>query len=286
MSEWWERMLGSISARHYAQSTLFLWSSSNYERDHRCEKRVHDAVRALYLGLLMQGVPTMSSILFTAGKGMSLPPEIDSVSYWNVPRRGPRDFGVRVTEETLRQAAAVAEGLAWLYPGEAFDYLEKPIPLRRGFHAWRRAFDEPDTGSRLHQFVRSIEALVQPRALRGASQFAHRCQTFAGPPPKRRETLTMLYRLRSANEHMRDLLPVLGDVGDPDKVLALRCLEAETLASGVYARVLTDRVVLQHFVSDSAIHQFWRKSDGERRQAWGPTVPFEARARRRLIDPL
>ena len=286
MSDWWAQALGSILAHHYAESTLFLWSSGSFEDGRRTERMIHDAVRRLYLGVLMSGVPPINSLLFTAGNALGSRPDINAVSTWPIPYRGPRDFGVTVTEQALQQAATIAKGLAWLYPGEIFDHAERPIPLRRGFYAWRMAFEADDIGSRLHQFVRSVEALVQPRALRGASHFGHRCQTFTGASSVRHATLRQLYRLRSANEHMRDLHSVLEGVSDPAKVLAVRCLEAETLASGVFARILTDGDLRQHFVSDSSIQQFWRASDSERRRLWGPEVPFEAAARVRFIDPL
>ena len=60
-----------------------------------------------------------------------------------------------------------------------------------------------ETGQdRLHQFVRSLEALILPDIGRTEKQFVHRCQTFARAGDDTRDLLVEAFAMRSDTEHL------------------------------------------------------------------------------------
>jgi hypothetical protein len=62
-----------------------------------------------------------------------------------------------------------------------------------------------ETGQeRLHQLVRSLEALVLPTAGQTRNQFAHRCQTFVTAGPGAWQALEEAFDKRSDTEHLQD----------------------------------------------------------------------------------
>ena len=98
------------------------------------------------------------------------------------------------------------------------DWLEDSLVLRSGAGAmetdtrqFRRVIRGLNTlfkglreigQDRLHQFVRSLEALILPEIGNTKNQFVHRCQTFARAGDTTRDLLSEVFAMRSDTEHL------------------------------------------------------------------------------------
>lgn len=71
-----------------------------------------------------------------------------------------------------------------------------------GGHSFLDGIKQPEPHSRLHQFVRAIEAVIRPRQGEGLKKIVYRCQFFAGRKPRDQKIPGELYEIRSAAEHL------------------------------------------------------------------------------------
>ncbi len=156
----------------------------------------------------------------------------------------------------------------------------------RGLGTLMKGQKEESGGDRLHQFVRSLEALVLPEQGRSTMQFGHRCQTF-GRGGITRSTLLQAYDMRSAIEHLnRWDEPVKGYASDERETLCWqRTRQIEQLACDAYSRLLSNSELRERFRTDDAIRQFWRLPDGQRSELWVPAVGIEEQLARRRNRP-
>ena len=138
----------------------------------------------------------------------------------------------------------------------------------RGLHTLLKGLRE--TGQdRLHQFVRSLEALTLPKIGSTKNQFAHRCQTFAGDT---RALLLEAYEIRSDTEHLNPWDKAVENKYPPDKredVCWQRTRQIEHLACDAYSRLLRDPALRKHFRTEDTIAAFWKLPDDQRRGLWG-----------------
>ena len=150
--------------------------------------------------------------------------------------------------------------------------------FKRGFHAWESANKENFVDGRLHQFARSIEALLKPETGKTQRQFVHRCQTFIGSGQLQQELLEEIYELRSSTEHLNNHLDVLPayPASQQERIARLRGFQMETIANNSYSRLLAKPSLLKIFRSDSTIGDFWKLNDGERSSIWGNAIDLAA----------
>lgn len=168
------------------------------------------------------------------------------------------------------------------------DWLEGCLVLRSGFAAtdadktqFRRVIrglitlfkglKEKAGQDRLHQFVRSLEALVLPDVGRTKKQFVKRCQTFARAGNNIRELLSEAFDLRSATEHLNpwDIPVQCYALGEREAVCLQRTRQIERLACDAYSRLLCDPSLREHFRTDDAIATFWNLPETQRCRYWG-----------------
>ena len=168
------------------------------------------------------------------------------------------------------------------------DRLEKAIRQRKVLEAmassyndfkrlkwgWRVLMDglQKEHGEeRIHQFVRSLEALILPEIGNTKRQFTHRCQTFAKASPNTPQILEEAFDLRSMAEHLNDWEQALGTHPKNDReVIALhRTRQMEQLASFAYSRILENDAVRSHFINETKQEEFWRLLDDARKNVWG-----------------
>ena len=110
-----------------------------------------------------------------------------------------------VTIDRLQQAIQLRKGL------EEMD--STPDEFKRFKWGWKVLIDglQKEHGEeRIHQFVRSLEALILPEIGRTKRQFTHRCQTFARAGPNTKQILEEAFELRSMAEHLNDWEQALG----------------------------------------------------------------------------
>ena len=124
---------------------------------------------------------------------------------------------------------------------------------------------------RLHQFARSLEALILPDIGKTEKQFAHRCQTFARASDDTRALLLEAFKMRSATEHLHPWDEAVQNypVDQREDVCWHRTRQIENLACDAYSRLLLDAAVREHFRTDAAIPAFWKLPDDQRRALWG-----------------
>jgi hypothetical protein len=124
---------------------------------------------------------------------------------------------------------------------------------------------------RLHQFVRSLEALILPETGKTEKQFVHRCQTFARAGDNTRDLLLEAFAMRSATEHLHPWdEAVQGYPADQrEDGCWHRTRQIEHLACAAYSRLLRDAVLRDHFRTNDATMAFWKMPDYQRRAVWG-----------------
>ena len=168
------------------------------------------------------------------------------------------------------------------------DWLESSLVLRSGFSEtetegtqFRRlirglitlfkGLKEKTGQDRLHQFVRSLEALVLPDIGKTTKQFVRRCQTFARAGKDTHELLSQAFDMRSATEHLNpwDEPVQCYPLDEREAVCLHRTRQIERLACDAYSRLLCDTALREHFRSDDAIAMFWNLPDTQRYRYWG-----------------
>ena len=166
--------------------------------------------------------------------------------------------------------------------------LEKSVQLRKALEemdsspdnfkrlkwGWRVLVDglQKEHGEeRIHQFVRSLEALILPEIGKTRRQFTHRCQTFAKASPKTTQILEEAFELRSMAEHLNNWEEALESSPKDDReIVALhRTRQMEQLVAFTYTRVLESDTIRNHFISETKQGEFWKLPDDARRSVWG-----------------
>lgn len=171
-----------------------------------------------------------------------------------------------VTAERLEEAAQMAVVL------EAMIASETHGRFIRGIAAFRDGLEHQWGQNRLHQFVRSIEALIKPKKFGVTDQFKERGQILGIQSADSKTMLAECYEMRCEVEHVREYNGYLKGIYGEDGWLAvgiLRTRQIEALASESYRRILTSATIRAHFESDDTLEAFWALSPNEQRKIWG-----------------
>jgi hypothetical protein len=267
--QYWQNWLGSLQTRRFSGSNLFLFATLPSGASVR-ERR--EKVDSLFYAILMHGVPDYQAGLLLIGEKRSGTADVQSVRADNQYYR-PAKFGpAEIDGDTLKSAAAAAGGLQTIYR-EQQNYRR----LKQGFEAWVKGVSEEVGIYRLHQFVRAVEAVVKPSTDQVREQFIKRCNLFA---VRSAQVLEELYDLRTCVEHMndwRDVLTQYSSESEQDTIGWKRAYQAELLAGHVYLRILKESKLLENFIDDERIDQFWEEP------SWGEPVDLEIEASRRFV---
>jgi hypothetical protein len=276
----WKEWLGSLQSKEVLGANLCLFAvapSGNPGVLDAENEALRTTVERVYFALLLQGLRyERGYILSGAHENQGV---IDVRQFTTLldfhpnPEREP----TFITVDVLNRAAVVAQAIAEIYhpvarPGDGSPEPKRFRRLRRGFHALLRGYEEVWWDTRLHQFVRAIEALLLLPIGASTKKFAHRGQTFIGASESSRQLLTEMYQLRSCAEHMNPMDKVL-QIPEPDRIAWKRSLQAELLASDSYLRLFHDPGLLERFSDDEAISAFWTEPDHVTRAVWG--IPFD-----------
>src|SRR5712692_4531992 len=203
----WREWLGSVKVGNLAQTSLTLFTHAPSNHPEILDEENHFLARSalsIFYGLLTAEVFHYDSGLILSGANTGGGVSVRQVSDLE---RHIRPNGVhvrRMSFVTLQRAASIAAGLRAVHlPQPQYER------FRNGFRAWLRGVQEYYGGDRLHQFVRSVEAIVKPEIGRNEALFVHRCQVFAGASDATRKLFRELYQLRSQTEHMNSIDSVL-----------------------------------------------------------------------------
>jgi len=143
----------------------------------------------------------------------------------------------------------------------------------RGLNTLFKALKET-VQDRLHQFVRSLEALILPDVGSTKNQFAHRCQTFARAGDDTRALLLEAFEMRSDTEHLHewDRAVQRYPAAQREDVCWQRTRQIEQLACDAYARLLRNSAIRENFRTEAVIAGFWKLPDDKRRLLWGKPI--------------
>lgn len=275
LDAWWREQLGKIVSEQLENRCNFVLATKRRATSSETFGEESQAlirqVQFLFQGLAVSaGVP-----IFELGRliyGTTVKP-----SHPNRPKIAVAQFdrfhqtkgvsGATANLAALRSAACFSNHLEELFEIFRRDSLSHHR-LSSGIDALRTGFSARLAHTRLHQFVRAIEACLPAEQVWGASDFADYAATFLSRPE--RETLLQMYQLRNDAEHHRRFdQRSLRDVADPEAVATRRTRQAEVFAREIYRRFFgTEANHLHFFQDDDALEEFWNDRDRVR-AIWG-----------------
>jgi hypothetical protein len=163
------------------------------------------------------------------------------------------------------------------------DAMESRLPgfarFIRGLNTLMDGLRHESGQDRIHQFVRSLEALILPDPGKTRGQFIHRCQTFAKSGPVAKQALGEAFDMRSDTEHLHDWDRSLQSYpADHRENIALqRTRQMERLACFAYCKVLDDAGLSRHFETDDRLRAFWTAIDETaRRRSVGEQLDLDS----------
>jgi hypothetical protein len=282
----WREWLGPLELGKWFKADAFLIAlrASRYPGvvDDESEA-IRDRVIELFYGLLLNGIGYTESALLLSGANLSGEIQVRSSGELEAHYRNPNSWWASLTEPAAHEASQLAQTLERVRH-DAF----KSRRLTRGFQTWIKGMQEFNGEDRLHQFVRSLEALVRPSRGKTEKQFVHRCQLFIGKNLANSDLLRELYVLRSCAEHMNPFEDAIGGASKEEREArgTRRAFEAEILASQAYLRIFSNSNLLEIFGTNDSLAQFWAMKDHERESAWGPKINISSHLSRRYSDQI
>lgn len=143
--------------------------------------------------------------------------------------------------------------------------------LKRGLKALMEGLQKYNGEDRIHEFVRSLEALILPDIGKTKKQFVYRCQTFAKRTKKLPLILEEAFEMRSMATHLNDWEKALHPYSPSSRenTALLRTLQMERLACFCYSRLLDDQELRSHFINENELEKFWKLQDHQRSKIWG-----------------
>ncbi|HKN02034.1 MAG TPA: hypothetical protein VJX23_16080 [Candidatus Binataceae bacterium] len=170
-----------------------------------------------------------------------------------------------ITKKWLEEAVTLRTGLTAIRSDPA-----EFQRILRGLSILSNGLQQQAGQDRLHQFVRSLEAVILPDIASTKKQFAHRCQTFARASSSTRDILLEAFDMRSDAEHVHPWdRTVQGYPADQRNDLCWqRTRQMERLACDAYVRLLSDDRLRNHFRTDDLTAAFWKVEDDQRRAVW------------------
>ena len=259
----WSEWLGSLRFKELTEANATLLAqvqTSNSDLDIE-NQEAQRKVLTFWYSFLLLGIPTYSRINYFTGSASEKGTRIQQVSRLPVFRKIPSLPSLQISEVLCNNLKTIFERLQNIYGRKgAFKR------LRSGFKIFTQAICEEVPYDRVHQFVRSVEALIMAEPGRTKSLFQHRCQTFCKASDAAKSALERLYDFRSRVEHLQDwddLFP--GHEKEhqlPAHIELAR--QAETLARHTYFAILMNADLLEWFENDERLGEFWKLSDDER----------------------
>lgn len=269
----WKEWLGSIRVEYLSTCTLSFCAVASSKTlgilDDENQNLIQIVSRFFY-ALLMAEIFHYEGGLVISGANVDGRLSIRSVSNLESHYLPPGALLDSVSRHDLLDARRTADGIRAIHVPDT-----EPPRLARGLRAWIAGLKEFYGASRLHQFVRAVEAPVKPQIGRSRANFAHRGQLFTGNTSATQKLLYELYDLRSHTEHMNPLDSGLTQYLESDRfAIALeRSFQAQALASHVYRRILQRPDLISLFSRDDLVDAFWAKPWAGWVATWGP--PFD-----------
>ena len=262
----WKKWLGSIRLERLGRANLVLFveePSDNPGILDDVHQRLSGDLRLLFSMLHLRIGIEMESADLLCGSSVNGVPEIRQMGQMPDFHQSQGYMRAPITQAWLEDGLVLRTGFA-----ETDADKTQFRRVIRGLHTLLKGLREETGQDRLHQFVRSLEALTLPEKGSTKKQFAHRCQTFAG---NTRALLLEAYEIRSDTEHLNpwDKSVQRFPLDQRENVCWQRTRQIEHLACDAYSRLLRDPALRKHFRTEDTIAAFWKLLDGQRRGLWG-----------------
>jgi hypothetical protein len=262
----WRTWLGELRSEQIERSNFLLEASRPSARPAVLDaenEELKATVNFVFHGLLLQGVPGYRRGFYLTGANVE--GEVCVRELGDLPQYAPSpDLGLTVGATELQRAFTLGLSLKEIDAGKP-----RWARLRAGLRALWRGSQETDSGERLHQFVRALEALVKPEVGKTRRQFVQRLEILTCPEAG--PALGQMYMIRNKVEHLHDPLAGL-PCEQADEILR----QADRLVRLAYQRVVERSELLQMFVDDNAIDALWARPASELRSLWGPPIALSA----------
>jgi hypothetical protein len=275
----WKEWIGSIRMERLGRANLVLFveePSDNPEILDAVHQRLDkDLSRLFYMLHLRAGIEVEEGADLWCGSSENGVPNIRQMSQMPTFYQSKGWKRAPITKAWLEEGLVLRAGVAAMEADKT--------QFRRVIRGLNTLFNGlQKTGQdRLHQFVRSLEALILPDIGKTEKQFAHRCQTFARAGDYTRALLLEAFAMRSDTEHLHAWDEAVQNypADQREDVCWHRTRQIEHLACDAYSRLLREAGIREHFRTDTAITTFWKLPDDRRRGLWGKpldiaTEPF------------
>ena len=272
----WKGWLGSIRLERLERAELVILVEERSDRpgilDDVDQRLSRDLGLLFYMLHLMDGIEisTDDGADLLNGSTVNGAPDVRQVDQMPIFHRSKGQRGSPMTQRWLEDSVVLRVGAAELMADNA-QFKRVSYGLETLFKGLKEGMGQ----ERLHQFVRSLEALVLPKRGKTEKNFVHRCQTFARAGDDTRHMLSEAYSLRSAAEHLNPWEGALQQcypLAEREDICWQRTRQVERLACHAYSRLLRDPELREHFRTDDAIAAFWKLRDDQRRELWGPSL--------------
>ena len=269
----WKEWIGSIRMERLAKANLVIFveePSDNPEiLDHVHKRLGDDLTWFFYLVHLRNGIEYESADLLCGSSEQGVP-RIRQMSQLPTFYQSKGYQRAPITKEWLEDTISLRVGVnsfADAIKANKRDFRRVIL----GLNTLSSGLKEQTGQERLHQCVRSLEALILPDIGSTKNQFAHRCQTFARAGHDTRALLLEIFDMRSDTEHLHEWDKAVQNhpADQREDVCWQRTRQIEHLACDAYSRLLHDAALREHFRTDATIASFWKLEDAQRQLLWG-----------------
>lgn len=270
----WEADLGSLTCTEIRKSQFFIAAKYPSELpqilDHEMDKLEQEVLHIRW-GLLLLGMPRSNTHHLMSGAHEGISPRMRSHSELDMLHWIPEDDELIINLDQLGKAFALGNARKKLYVNDG-----KYNRIKRGLHALFRSFEEDEMGSRFHDLVRSVEAVIYPKKSNTTRDFISRCSSITKTTNKTEQILREIYNMRSKVEHMHHHFdgvahyPVL----EQEDVAFLRLRQLDRLARTIYIQILENDSLLSMFETDITIQALW--DDPNAQQLWKRSLDLSA----------
>lgn len=146
--------------------------------------------------------------------------------------------------------------------------------LLRGLDRLLRGLRQPTGEDRIHEFIRSLEALTFPVKGNTTRLFKSRCQTFAKASSHCDKILGEAYEMRNDVEHLHHWHRALHSYAEAEREhrAFMRTWQMERLSRSAFLRILEKATLREHFKDDDSLEKFWKLPAHERTVIWGEPI--------------
>lgn len=264
----WQEWLGQLRSDEILRANLVLFAtgpSANPGVFDVENQKLQRAILKLLYSLLVLGIPSYANMNVLQGANQDGCITVSQVARMPTFYVGSGSSPYVVNDDVVAQTRRIFESMETIYslPG-------KFVQLTRGLKAFLQAMAEENDYDRLHQFIRSIDALLMTDKGQGKKQFKDRCRTFTLCARELEQVLDSMYELRGRVEHLRDWHDLFQKSNDQERLSTAnrRTRQAEALSRHVYKEILATPTLLNIFEGNQSIIEFWRLPEDERARVW------------------